>query len=62
MTITQKVYAHLAHLSPGAAREWKLPMFAIATAKLGAHNLKLSFAPEGGSPVWSNQVAITVVK
>ena len=49
-------------LAPGAAREWKLPMFAISTAKLGAHKLKLSFTPEGGSPAWSNQVAITVVK
>lgn len=49
-------------LAPGAAREWKLPMFAIATAKLGAHKLKLSFTSQGGSPVWSNQVSITVVK
>ena len=49
-------------LAPGAAREWKLPMFAIETAKLGAHKLKLSFKPEAGSPVWSNEVAITVAK
>ena len=47
-------------LAPGAAWEQKLEMFAVESAKAGAHKLRLGFTPSGGTLRWSNEVAITV--
>ncbi len=49
-------------LAPGAAKTWTLPMYAAATAKLGAHELKMGFTAGGRAQQWSNKVAITVAK
>jgi hypothetical protein len=50
-------------LAPGKSREWKLDMFAIEAARPGKHQLKMTFAPEGGGKsITSNEVAINVVK
>jgi uncharacterized cupredoxin-like copper-binding protein len=47
-------------LAPGKAREWTLPMFATANAKLGAHPLAMTFTPRGGTPTTSSPVTVTV--
>jgi hypothetical protein len=50
-------------LAPGRSRTWKLDMFAIDTAKLGTHSVRMTFTPEGGGKtLTSNAIAITVVK
>jgi hypothetical protein len=48
-------------LDPGKSREWTLAMYAVATAKPGAHDLALTFTPDGGgAPVKSAPVRITI--
>jgi hypothetical protein len=49
-------------LAPGKAWEQKLEMFAVESAKAGAHKLRLGFTPSGGTLFWSNEVSITVVR
>jgi len=49
-------------LAPGKAWEQKLDMFAVDSAKAGAHKLRLGFTPSGGTLRWSNEVEITVVR
>jgi hypothetical protein len=49
-------------LAPGKAREWKLAMFATEKATPGAHRLEMTFTPEGGAPVKSGAVTITVAR
>jgi len=49
-------------LAPGKAWEQKLDMFAVDSAKPGAHKLRLGFTPSGGTLRWSNEVEITVAR
>ncbi|HEY4179270.1 MAG TPA: hypothetical protein VGM90_20645 [Kofleriaceae bacterium] len=59
VTCTRNVKRTLA-IAPGGKREWTLQMSYASDAKPGAHTVAVTFTPDGGAPITSAPLHLTV--